>query len=58
MEYQPNQQNQSTRHARNLTDPKEMERLLMQYGGIFKRNIKEFGEKVVKRHKKQVNFSR
>lgn len=58
MESLHNQQNQPTRHVRSYNDPKERERLLMQYGGIFKNNIKEFGDVVVRKLKKQTNFSR
>ena len=53
-----NQQNQPMEPVRTLKNPREWNRLLMQYGGIFKNNIKEFGDKVTKRHKKKVNYSR
>ena len=42
----------------NLKDPKEMERLLMQYGGIFKRNIPEYAKRVIKSQAKLKNFAR
>lgn len=58
MQYPQNNQNQLTQPARNTGDPKEVERILMQYGGIFKRNIKEYGETIAKKHKKLINFSR
>lgn len=58
MQYQQNQQLQSTKPVKNTGDPKEVERILMQYAGIFKRNIKEYGETIAKKHKKQINFSR
>lgn len=58
MELKSNQQNPQIRQGRSMHDPKERERLLMQYAGIFKNSIKEYGEKFVKKHKKQVNYSR
>ena len=58
MEYQPNQQSQPIKRAKNYNDPKERERLLMQYAGIFKNSIKEYGETVMKKHKRQVNYAR
>lgn len=42
----------------NLGDPLEKERILMQYGGIFKRDIPGFAKLVVKKYKRQVNYSR
>lgn len=33
----------------NSNDPRERERLLMQYAGIFRHQIKEFGETLAKR---------
>ena len=42
----------------NLKDPKEMERLLMQYGGIFKRNIPEYAKRVIKSQAKLKNYAR
>ena len=41
-----------------MADPNERARLLRQYAGIFPNNIKEYGETVMKKHKKQINFSR
>lgn len=42
----------------SLRDPKERERILMQYGGIFKHSIKDFAEKVIRRTKARTNYSR
>lgn len=42
----------------NLNDPKEFNRLLMQYGGIFKNNIREYADKVIPKNKKTINYSR
>ena len=42
-----------------ILDEKEKERILQQYMGIFKHQIKEFGEmKRKKTNKPQVNYSR
>lgn len=41
-----------------MDDPGEKDRILRQYAGIFPKNIKEFAEKIVKKKKKQINFSR
>lgn len=40
---------QSITPNRKYTDEREKERLLMQYTGIFKHQIKEFGEVAAKR---------
>lgn len=53
---QTNNQNNQIKRG-NLNDPREFNRLLMQYGGIFKNNIKDFAQTIVK-VKKQKNFSR
>lgn len=45
-------------HQGNLSNPAERARILRQYGGIFPDNIIEYVEKVGKKHKKQVNYSR
>ena len=42
----------------NLTDENEKERVLMQYAGIFKRNITEFASKVIPKLKKKKNLSK
>lgn len=46
------------RTGRVLNSPEEKERILQQYAGIFKNNIKEFGEKVLPRLKPIKNLSR
>lgn len=53
-----NQSYQQTMPARDLNDPAEKERILMKYSGIFKNNIREFAEKIIKRQKKVKNYSR
>ena len=58
MDSKNNQQLKQTKHVNRLDDTREKERLLMQYGGIFKNNIKEYGEKIMKRHKRQINYAR
>lgn len=50
--------NQTKTKQGNLYDPKERERLLTQYGGIFKKNISDFANTVIKKKKAQKNFSR
>jgi hypothetical protein len=57
MELKTNQMPQPTSRG-NLNDPKEKERILMQYGGIFKRAIPEFAKKVIKNKKQKTNYSR
>lgn len=48
-----------TERRRKLGDPKEKERLLMQYAGIFKHNIAEYAERLGKfRFKKKINYSK
>lgn len=42
----------------SLYDPKERERLLMRYAGIFKNNISEYANKFIKRQKKLTNYSK
>lgn len=42
----------------NLYDRRERERILMQYGGIFKNNIKEYATKVIPKLKSRKNFAR
>lgn len=42
----------------NLNNPKERERILMQYGGIFKNNIREYAEVVIAKQAKQKNYAR
>ncbi len=59
MESRRNNQNQPiNRDKRNFNDPNERARLLRQYAGIFPDNIREYSEKVIKKRKKQINFSR
>ena len=43
---------------KTLKDPKEFNRILMQYGGVFKYNIKEYADKIIVKYKKQTNHSR
>ena len=57
MELNKNMQNKSPKRG-NLTDPLEKERILMTYAGIFKNQIKQFGETVVKKHRPKTNYSR
>lgn len=47
-----------TQPNKTLMDTKEMNRILMQYGGIFKNNIIEYAERLAKVHKKKKNYSR
>lgn len=59
MESRRNQNQLLTKPAkRTFFDPNERARLLRQYAGIFPKNIKEFGEKVIKKIKKQTNHAR
>lgn len=57
MEYQDKKQSKQIRQN-NLKDPKEWNRILMQYGGIFKQNIKEFAEELPKIKKIIKNYSK
>lgn len=57
MEYQPPKKKPSVRQS-NLSDEDEKERVLMQYAGIFKKNIKEFAETVIPRLKQKKNLSK
>lgn len=57
MLFQTSQQNKVIKQG-NLKDPKEKERLLMQYGGIFKRNIPEYAKRVIKAQSKLKNYAR
>ena len=41
-----------------LSDPLEKDRILMQYAGVFKNNIREYSEKFIKTQKKLINYSR
>lgn len=41
---------------RSLRDPKERERILMQYGGVFKNNIPEFA-KLIRKVKPVKNYA-
>ena len=52
-----NQERQPIKRG-NLNDPGEKERLLKQYAGIFKNDIKGFAERVIRKAKKQTNLSR
>lgn len=56
MHRQQHQKNLLTK--RDRTPEQEYERLLMQYQGIFKHNIEEFAEKVIKPQRKFKNYSR
>lgn len=42
----------------SLKDPKEWNRVLMQYGGVFKNNIKEYAEALPKMKKSIKNMAR
>lgn len=44
--------------AKHLSDAGEMNRLHMQYAGIFKNNIPEFAEKIKVMKRRSINFSR
>lgn len=52
-----NQKINNLTRRRSLKDPKERERILMQYGGVFKHNIPEFA-KMIKRVRPITNYSR
>ena len=45
-------------HGKTLSDQGEMNRLHMQYAGIFKNDIPEFTEKLKVINKKITNFAR
>lgn len=57
MESNKNNQQIKTKQG-NLHDPKERNRLLMQYAGVFKNNITEYANTVIRKSKTQKNFSR
>lgn len=57
MESPNKNQNNQTKHVKTLNDPREFNRILMQYGGIFKSDIQGFAKTITaKKHFK--NFSR
>ena len=53
--YQPT--NRDKYRKRRMSDRGEWDRVLMQYGGVFKHNIPEYAEKI-KRLKPSKNLSR
>lgn len=57
MEYRSESVNKQIKQN-SLSDPKEVERLLMQYAGVFKKNIKEYAERVIRKKAKQKNYAR
>ena len=57
MEYQKRNQNKQISQGKTLNDPREFNRILMQYGGIFKSSIPEYA-KTLATHKPIKNFSR
>ncbi len=57
MQYQTRKGKIPTR-PNKLSDPGEMNRLLMTYGGIFKHSIKEYAEKVIAKTKVHKNYSK
>lgn len=57
MDYQNKKQSKQIRQG-NLKDPKEWNRILMQYGGIFKQNIREFAQELPKIKKIIKNYSK
>lgn len=57
MDYQDKHQPRRTQQG-NLRDPKEWNRILMQYGGVFKDNIREYAEKLPKLKRNIKNLSR
>lgn len=57
MEFNKNQSNKQITQG-NLKDPKEFNRILMQYGGVFKNNIRQYAETVIKRQSAKKNYSR
>jgi len=57
MEYKLNKTRLPTKQG-NFNNPSERARILRTYAGIFPNNIKEFGDVVVKKFKKQKNYSR
>ena len=57
MEYQQNNKNQLMKQNKTLAQDKE--RVLMEYAGIFKNNVKEYAEKyLTKVNRKRKNYSR
>ena len=50
--------NQPTKQGKTLKDPKERERILMMYGGIFRHNIPEFAKTLAKKNRIIKNLSR
>lgn len=57
MEFNKNQSNKPITQG-NLKDPKEFNRILMQYGGVFKNNIRQYAETIIKKQAKQKNYAR
>lgn len=57
MEFNKNQSNKQIKQG-NLKDPKEFNRILMQYSGVFKNNIRQYAETIIKKQAKQKNYSR
>lgn len=57
MQYQPKRKPLPTKPD-SLSNPAEKERVLMQYAGIFKHQIKEFAEVVIAKHKPIKNIAR
>lgn len=57
MELQEQNQKKQIKQG-SIYDPKERERLLMQYQGIFKNNIHQYSQRVIKKFRKQKNFAR
>lgn len=58
MESNQEQKNRPTHPVKRLSDPGEFNRLLIQYGGIFKQDIEGFAKTIVARTKARKNFSR
>lgn len=58
MELKKDQQLQQTKPNKTLNDPKEVERILMRYAGIFKKQIPMFAATVIKKNKPIKNYSR
>ena len=57
MELRLNNRHQQIR-PNSLSDPREKSRVLAKYAGIFPNNISEFASKVVRKHKKRINYSK
>jgi hypothetical protein len=57
MEYKQNKHFQLIKRG-NLSNPEEKARVLRRYAGIFPDNIREFGEKITPRLRKQKNYSK